>query len=62
MAFEQAICVDEGGKIKLYADKMRFFALKDFERNGYVGIQTFSTIGGKEHFLRNMKQYSGLLF
>ena len=53
---------DEGGKIKPYADKMRLFALKDFERNGYVGIQTFITIEGKEHFLRAMKQYSGLLF
>ena len=41
---------NKSGKIKPYAEKMEYFAIKDYEHNGYTGNQTFITIEGKKHF------------
>jgi phage antirepressor YoqD-like protein len=43
---------DHSGALKPYHDKMKYFSVKDFERDGYSGVQCFVTVEGKDHFMK----------
>ena len=42
---------DAKGRLQPYAEKMNFFALKDWEANGKTGTQCFLTVRGKEKLI-----------
>jgi phage antirepressor YoqD-like protein len=53
---------ENGEGIKPYADRMDFFAMKDFVSDkGFVGSYTLVTVKGKEHFRKRIKEIECLV-